>query len=197
MSQMPPEQTPQPTVPAPPRGPTWTDRRQTFMQWMEKSQQITARWLYELGGWIFGGLIIIALMILQDLISLGSLDRATVVAGLAIAIALPFNVTGLVIVRYFRDLNQAVEEARLALAQNVNAGDETQPGPALASQPFSPAKRRTMDMAVSAALFLSVLFTLIGIASALWRISWAVTILFIIAGILGLLLILRVVRYSG
>jgi hypothetical protein len=167
------------------------------MQWMEKSQQITARWLYELGGWIFGGLIIVALMILQDLISLGSLDRATVVAGLAIAIALPFNVTGLVIVRYFRDLNQAVEEARLALAQNVHAGDETQPGPALASQPFSPAKRRTMDMAVSAALFLSVLFTLIGIASALWRISWVVTILFIIAGILGLLLILRVVRYSG
>ena len=52
-------------------------------------------------------------------------------------------------------------------------------------------------MAVSAALFLSVLFTLIGIASALWRISWAVTILCIIAGILGLLLILRVVRYSG
>jgi hypothetical protein len=197
MSQMPPEQTPQPTVPAPPRGPTWTNWWQTFMQWMERSQQITARWLYELGGWIFGGLIVAALMILQDLISLGSLDRATVVAGLAIAIALPFNVTGLVIVRYFRDLNQAVEEARLALAQNVNAGAEEQPGPAFASQAFSPAKRRTMDMAVSAALFLSVLFTLIGIAAALWRISWAVTILFIIAALLGLLLILRVVRYSG
>ncbi len=197
MSQMPPEQTPQPTVPAPPRGPTWTDRWQMFMQWMEKSQQITARWLYELGGWIFGGLIVAALMILQDLISLGSLDRATVVAGLAIAIALPFNVTGLVIVRYFRDLNQAVEEARLALAQGASDIDETQPGLAFNAQAFSPAKRRTMDMAVSAALFLSALFTLMGIASALWRISWAVTILFIIAGILGLLLILRVVRYPG
>jgi hypothetical protein len=71
---------------------------------------VTARWLYEPGGWIFGGLLVAALMVLQDLISLGSSDRATVSAGLAIALALPFHVSRLIIVRYFRDLSQAVAE---------------------------------------------------------------------------------------
>jgi hypothetical protein len=142
---------------------------------MQKGQQVTARWLYELGGWIFGGLLVAALMVLQDLISLGSSDRATVIAGLAIALALPFHVSGLIIVRYFRDLSQAVAEL---------AG----------GQAFSPAKSRAMDMAVSAALALGAIFTLIGISSALWRISWAATLFFLLAGGGGLLLIVRAVR---
>jgi hypothetical protein len=120
---------------------------------------VTARWLYEPGGWIFGGLLVAALMVLQDLISLGSSDRATVSAGLAIALALPFHVSRLIIVRYFRDLSQAVAE--------LTGG-----------QAFSPAKSRAMDMAVSAALALGAIFTLIGISSALWRISWAATLFF-------------------
>src|SRR6266851_2128613 len=91
---------------------------QQVSAWMRQSQGITAKVLYDLGAWVFGGLIIAALMLLQDLIPLGSTDRATVVAGLAIAIALPFNLAGLGIIRYFNDVKQTVEEARKTLAQN-------------------------------------------------------------------------------
>jgi hypothetical protein len=105
---------------------------------MQKSQQVTARWLYEAGGWIFGGLLVAALMVLQDLISLGFSDRGTVIAAFASAITLPFHVVGLVIVHYVKDLSQAT-----AALAGLPAG-----------QAFSPAERRAMDRAVSAALSL-------------------------------------------
>ncbi len=174
------------------------DRRQVLIGWMEKSQQITARWLYELGGWVFGGLIVAALMLLQSLIGLGFAERAVLISGLALAIALPFNLTGLGVVRYFRDLNQASEEAKQSLAQNTSGDDdETLARLAGSNELFTQAKRRVMDSTVALALAVSLLFTLIGIGSALWRISWAVTVLFLIASVLGLLLLLRVIRYSA
>lgn len=188
-----------PPVPASPqlRRPDWKSVSQTSLTWMEQSQRITAKLLYDLGGWIFGGLLVVALMLLQVLISLGSVDHASVVAGVMIAIALPFNLAGLGIIRYFQHLNQAVEEARLGLAQNSSLDEETLDRLTLGSQAFPPAKHRVMDTAVTLALFLSVLFTLIGLASALWHISWVATLLFLVASVLGILLVLRVLRYSA
>lgn len=192
MSQTPPEQ-----VSSSPTRPDW---RATLMAWMEKSQQITARWLYELGGWIFGGLIAAAIMLFPALISLGFADRATLIAGLALAIALPFNLAGLGIIRYYKDLTRAAEETRALLTQNTRstkADKETLNRLKVDSEAFTPAKKKVIDSAASLALVVSMLFTLISIGSALWRVSWAVTLLFLIAGILGLLLVLRVIRYSA
>jgi hypothetical protein len=166
------------------------------MAWMQKSQEITAQWLYDLGGWIFGGLIVVALMLLQDLISLGFADRAALVAGLAISIALPFNLAGLGIIRYYNDLNRTTEQARLALGQNSNLDADTLIRLARESDAFPPDKHRVMDSSISWALYLSVLFTIIGLSAALWRISWVATLLFLVASVLGVLLVLRVVRSS-
>jgi hypothetical protein len=194
MSQIPPEQTgpTEQTSPVPPR----PDLRATLLSWMEQGQQITARWLYELGGWVFGGLIAAAIMLFPALISLGFADRATLIAGLTLAVALPFDLAGLVIIRYFKDLTQATEEAKALLARNPRADDETI-RLQINSKAFTPAKRRVMDSAVSLSLVVGMLFTLISIGSALWRVSWVVTLLFLIACILGLLLVLRVVRYPA
>jgi len=176
-----------------PGGPDW---RQLSSDWMQKSEEITARWLYDLGGWIFGGLIVAALMLLQDLITLGFADRATLVAGLAIAIALPFNLAGLGVIRYFNALNQAVEEAKRVLGQSANLDAETLIQLTRDSDSLPPGKHRVMDSSVSLALYLSVLFTVIGLSAALWRISWVATVLFLIASVCGVLLVLRVVRSS-
>jgi hypothetical protein len=165
-------------------------------EWMQKTQEITAQWLYDLGGWIFGGLIIAALMLLQDLITLGFADRATLIAGLANAIALPFNLAGLGIVRYFNDLNQTSEKARQALAQSPNLDAEALIKLTRESDAFPPEKHKVMDSSISLALYLSVLFTLIGLSSALWRISWVATLLFLIACVIGVLLVWRVIRSS-
>jgi hypothetical protein len=200
MSHMFPEPTPRepslisPTLPA--GIPARPDGSQVSQNWMEKGQEITAKLLYDLGGWIFGGLIVVALMLLQDLISLGFADRATLIAGLAIAIALPFNLVGLGVIRYFNALNQAVEEAKKVLTETPGLDVETLERLTLDSSAFPSGKHKIMDSTVSLSLYLSVFFTMIGLSSALWRISWAVTLIFLIAAISGVLLILRVIRYS-
>ncbi len=169
---------------------------QQVTAWMRQSQLITAKVLYDLGVWVFGGLIIAALMLLQDLIPLGSADRATVVAGLAIAIALPFNLAGLGIIRYFNDVKQTVEEARKTLAQSSTLDAEALIKLTRASDSLTSGKQKAMDFSVSLALYLSVLFTVIGYGSALWRISWAATLLLLIVGVLAVLLVARTVRSS-
>jgi len=182
MTQMPPEPASPPTVPAF-ANPSRFQRRPGLMPFMERGQQVAARWLYELGGWIFGALVAASLMVLQDLIPLGAPDRVTVVAALACALAIPFHIAGLVIVRYVRDLQQA---ARELAGQNMGDGSEL--------QILSPTKRRSLDRAVSTALFLGSFFTLIALAAALGRISWLVAVLFLLASIAGTVLIVRAVR---
>lgn len=169
--------------PMPPAARNRPDWRQTLTSQMITNQQLTAHWLYERGYWIFGGLIVVALVLLQDLITSNFADRgaqvAALIAALAIVIALPFDLGGVVIVRYFNDLQQGAA---------VN--DET-----LRRQAIDPqVRRKTMDTAVSTALFLGVLFTLISIGAALWHLSWAATILFFIACVLSLWLVSRAIR---
>lgn len=185
-----------PAVSAMPKGPDWQRVSQVSQAWMQKSQEITVKLLYDAGGWVFGGLIVAALMLLQALIALGFADRATLVSGLAIAIALPFNLAGLGMIRYFNVLNQAVEQARLALGQNPNLDAGTLMRLTQESNSFSPGKRLVMDSSLSLALYLSVFFTIIGSGAALWRISWVVTLLFLLASVAGFFLVLRVIRSS-
>ena len=58
-SSQPPMQRPAPTGPQLPR-PDWRGVSQTSLAWMEQSQRITAKFLYDLGAWIFGGLLVAA-----------------------------------------------------------------------------------------------------------------------------------------
>lgn len=179
-TQMVPEPDDTQVAPTMPTRQSRADFRQTFASQMIANQQLTARWLYERGNWIFGGLIVVALVLLQDLVTSGAGDRvAGLIAGLAIVIALPFDLGGVFIVRYFKDLQQP-----------TSLNDET-----LQRQAIDPqVRRKTLDVAVSTALFLSVLFTLISIGAALWHLSWAVTILFLIACILSALLVSQATR---
>lgn len=172
-----------------------TDWRQAFQQWMEQSQKIVLKWLYEVGGWIFTGLIAIALMIVQDLISLGPSDRALLIAAFALAAALPLNLTGLWIVRYIKNLDLAVEEAKQYLAQNKAVDEDTVISLRSDDEAFSAAKKKFTNLVVTIVLALSVLFTLIGISSALWHISWAATIILLISLLAGLLTTLWVLAY--
>jgi hypothetical protein len=195
----PPDMIP-PTVPGPVnplpqnRAPV---QRQALMEWVARNQQVTASWLYELGGWVFGALILAALVLLQDLIGIGSAEHAALIAGLALAVALPFDLVGLGVMRYFRDLNQASEQAKHPPMQSADSGDETLYTLASGSGSPTQARRKVMDFTIALSFAVSLLFTLIGIGSALWRISWAVTILFFLVCILGGLLLLRVIRYSA
>jgi hypothetical protein len=171
------------------------ERQEIFERWAEQSQKILVNWLYELGGWIFGGFIVTALMLIQVLISLGTTDHATLISSIAIAVALPFNIAGLSLVRYFKDLNQAATEAQRFLTQNQTANEETIILGAR-KEAFTPAKKKLLDTSVTVAIGFSAFSTLISISAALWHISWVVTLVFLISGILSLLLLFRVLLYQ-
>jgi hypothetical protein len=151
--------------------------------WMQQSQEILLNWLYEVGGWIFGGLILIALMLIQVLISLGASDRAVLIASIAIGIALPFNLAGIGLVRSFQKIKPTTPDP---LRQNAEQETLT-----LFGANWTPAKERLMASSVTLAIVLSTICTLISLASALWHISWVVTVVFLVASLLGVILLFR------
>lgn len=169
------------------------DWMQALQNWMGQSQQIVLQWLYNAGGWIFTGLIAVALLILQNLIAIGRTDRVLLVAGLALAAALPLNLAGVWIVRYLRNQDQALAAATLSSVPQV-AGDEV----TVSNAPiFSAKQRQFTNTILSILLDLSVLLTLLGIVCALWHISGAITVVFLITLVLGLLTTLWVLAYRG
>lgn len=148
------------------------------------------------GGWVFGGLLLAALILFQPLIGLGFADGAILLAGLALALALPCDLAGLGIIRYVAARNQAAEAARQALGQNPNLDAATLVRLTGESNALPPGRRAAMDSSLALALYLSIIFTLIGAFFAFWHLSWAVAILFLLACVGGVLLLLRVVSAS-
>lgn len=140
----------------------------TFAQQIHQSQQGAVKWFNEIGTWIFGTLTVTAIILSLDLILLGAQDHATLVSALAIALALPFNLVGLWLAQYLKDPGHAA----------------------------TPAKKQLVDAIALITLGVGTLFTLIGLGSALWHISWVVTLIFLLATFAGLWLIVRVLTYS-
>ena len=130
-------------------------------------------WLFEVGSWIFGGLIAFTLLIMASLFTIGPVDPAIMVATAAFALALPLNVTGLVLLRLIQDLKHVGFEEELAQAfQEVGftVGEQVPSPKDLESR----RKRRTVIFLGSSLgiLALSLLLTLTGMIAVLWHMAW-------------------------
>ncbi len=167
--------------------------------WMGQSQQIVSQWIYDAGDWIFTGLIAVALLILMSLVAIGHTDRVLLVAALTLAAALPLNLAGLWIEHYLKNRDQALAlGAPLQSVIQQSIEDEaTVRLPPSSTQAFSARQRSFTNTILSSLLGLSVLLTLIGIIFTFWHISWAVTLVFLIALIVGVLATLWVLAYRG
>lgn len=144
------------------RKPDW---QATLSRQTSDIQQGTVKWFYDAGNSIFVTLTITSIILSLVLILLGSPDRATLIAGLAVAIALPFNLIGIWLVQYLKDP---------------------------AHKPATPARQRRVDATALIALSVGTIFTLLSLGAAFWRISWIATLIFLLVDILGLWLIFRV-----
>src|SRR5215472_2943551 len=85
-------------------------------------------WLVEFGSWIFGGLIAFTLLVMASLITVGPVDPAITVATAAFALALPLDLTGLLLLRLLQDLKhvgfeeeaaQAFQEAGFTVGEQI------------------------------------------------------------------------------
>jgi hypothetical protein len=155
-------------------------------------------WLLDLGSWIFGALIAFNLLILASLLTVGPVDRAVLVATAALALALPPDVAGFVLLRLLQDMKnlqletaafKSFEEAGFAIPA------EDRPGPADIE---AGRRRRTGLVLISgySILAISFLLTIVGVTAALWHMAWWIGLAFLIVTVLSQVLVAWVITTS-
>lgn len=156
-------------------------------------------WLLEVGGWIFGGLIACNLLVLAAIMNIRPLDAAILIAITALACALPLNVTGLLMLRLVRDM------------QNIGFDDLTVQAfrdsgfPNLEAYiPALPERQKRNLNKVRAALCcafgiaaFTTLLTLAGLVAALWHIAWWIGAAVVATAIVCLVLVGVVLGTAG
>jgi hypothetical protein len=148
-------------------------------------------WLFEVGSWIFGGLIAFTLLVMASLLTVGPGDPAIMVATTAFALALPLDVAGLFLLRLVQDMKRVgIEEEVVQVFQDVGftVGEQIASPKALESL----RKRRTRIVLGDSLgiLALSGLLTLTGMTAALWYMAWWIGIVFIAMVLISLAMVI-------
>ena len=132
-----------------------------------------APWLVAVGSWVFGGLLALNLVLVAALITVGPADRSALIATLAFACALPFDVAGLVLLRLTKDLQdvrlddlalKAFQEARFPSIEAYFPPE---------GERKSYAKRRALISLAYAWVIamLTTALTIAGLAASLWHMA--------------------------
>jgi len=148
-------------------------------------------WLLEFGTWIFGGLIAFTLVIIASLFTIGPVDPAIIVATAAFALALPLNLTGLLLLRMLQDLKKVGFEDELTQAFHevgFTFGEHILSPTALESRH----KRRTGILLGYALgiLALSLLLTLTAMIAALSHMAWWIGVGFFVMLMISLAIVI-------
>lgn len=151
------------------------------MQAYSKLLEKGTPWLFDVGSWVFGGLIAFTLLILSALITVGPVDLAIKVATAAFALALPLDVTGLVLLRLVQDMTPGNFEQEVAQTfQQVGLKTDDMQIPSLTS--LQAMRIRGTQIALSFALGILVfsgVLTLVGISAAFWHMAWWIAAAFV------------------
>jgi hypothetical protein len=148
-------------------------------------------WLFEVGSWIFGGLIAFTLLVIAALFTVGPVDPAITVSTAAFALALPLDLAGLFLLRLVQDLKRVGFEEEFAQAfQEVGftVGEQIPSPKALESL----RKRRT-GIALGSSLgilALSALLTLTGMTAVLWHMAWWIGVVFLAMVMISLAIVI-------
>lgn len=134
-------------------------------------------WLLDLGGWVFGGLIAFNLIILGALLTVGPVDLAVKVSTASLALALPLDIAGFVLLRLVADLEKLSvgEVAAKAFAEEGFSVEDAE------SVDSAEAKQRRVGLRYSYVLLaIAVVLTLVGVTAALAHMGWWIGALFVV-----------------
>lgn len=155
-------------------------------------------WLFDVGSWIFGGLIAFTLLIMSSLITVGPVDLYIKVAAAALALALPLDVTGLVLLRLVQDMKPVRFEQEVSQTfQEVGLTPDEMQIPSLTS--LQALRIRGTQVALRYALgilTLSVFLTIAGMTATLWHMAWWIAIAFVAMVVISLLVALLAMATS-
>lgn len=155
-------------------------------------------WLLDLGNWIFGGLIALNLLILGSLMTIGPVDNAVLVATAALALALPPDVAGFLLLRLAADMKK-VDLEEVATSAFVEAGFTREEPNAEASDSQAAERKRTRTVLRYSygLLTLTILLTVIGVTAAMWHMAWWIAVAFVAVTVVSQSLIFGAIAGSG
>jgi uncharacterized membrane protein len=149
-------------------------------------------WLFDVGSWVFGGLIAFTLLIMASLITVGPADLYIKIATVALALALPLDVTGLVLLRLVQDIKPVrFEEEVTQTFQEAGLTPGEQQIPSLTS--LQALRIRGTQVALRYALgilTLCIVLTLAGMMATLWHMAWWIGVAFAAMVLISLVTIL-------
>ena len=172
---------------------TWTRTEAGLVKLVER---ITP-WLLDLGNWIFGALIAFDLLILSALLTVGPVDTAVLIATAAIALALPPDIAGFLLLRLAADmksvdLEEVATEAFVDVGFKVEGHDPAQ-GRIAAEQ----RRARIVLRYCYALLAFSVVLTFIGVTAALWHMAWWIGAAFVAMAVVSQAIFFVAVASTG
>jgi hypothetical protein len=131
-------------------------------------------WLFDVGSWIFGGLIAFHLVILASLITVGPADTAILISITAFACALPLNVAGVFLLRLVKDMKDiGLEDLTLEAFQRAGFPDIEAYFPPAEQRALLHKRRAGVALRYALAFVLgSSALTLTGLVAALWYMAW-------------------------
>lgn len=155
-------------------------------------------WLLDLGNWIFGGLIALNLLILGSLMTIGPVDNAVLVATAALALALPPDVAGFLLLRLAADMKK-VDLEEVATSAFVEAGFTREEPNAEASDSQAAERKRTRTVLRYSygLLTLTILLTVIGVTAAMWHMAWWIAVGFVAVTVVSQSLVFGAIAGSG
>ncbi len=140
--------------------------------------------LFDVGAWIFGGLLAFDLLILASLFTIGPVAASVRIATAALAFALPLDLLGLILIRLTRELKGAGYEDRFLQALQDEGYSSTElPAPDARQGLLAEMHRQRSILVLQASaafLVISMLLVLIGLSATLWYMAWWIAVGFLV-----------------
>jgi ABC-type multidrug transport system fused ATPase/permease subunit len=155
------------------------------MKALEAVTESITPWLVEFGTWIFAGLSGFALIVLAQLITVGPVEPPIIMSAVALALTLPLNLTGLLLLRLVQDMKRYEDKLAQGFhdASLIMGADYASP---LAASPTQKRRTEVILLISLGMLTVSGLLTLIGLVAALWHVAWWIGVLFLLMTIISL-----------
>ena len=147
--------------------------RHTFNALANLLERVTP-WLPAVGSWIFGGLIAFNLLFISAILNVQSVDLPIRISIAAFAVALPLNVTGLLLLRLVKDIQDIrLDEITLQAFQETGFPNLDAYLPPFHERQKQNERRLRVSLGYSFAIAaLTTVLTLAGFVAALWHVAW-------------------------
>jgi hypothetical protein len=155
-------------------------------------------WLFEVGSWIFGGLIAFNLVVISALITVRPVDAAILISVTVFACALPLNVAGIFLLRLIKDMKGiGVDDLTLQAFQDAGFPDIEAYFPPPRERESHHKRRATIALGYSLGIAApSIALTLTGLVAALWHVAWWIGVVLLAMVILSIALVTVVIAHS-